>query len=444
MSRPRRVNLPPEVAPRHRARVPAGTPRPGADLESAPIDSALAPHVAVGAVERAGYAPVLNGGFQSIAASAHEMHTEIADTVFGAVLRVPGIAAPTRLAQSVHDAIAEGVYGAVRRSADAAFGLAGQVERLARDPAHVPGAAEQSLRSALNAVVGDALHAGASGVAVPMELRAGTAPLGVTPVALAMLRPRVCLFVHGLGCNESSWWRGAAAWIGSPWHLGGSQDALPIHYAPLLEREFGVSAIHLRYNTGLSLDTNAARLAALLERAASAAPQVTEWLLIGHSMGGLVARGAHAHALREQLAWPGKAPMIVCLGSPHQGAPLERIGRLAAAALQVAAVTRPLARLANARSQGIRDLRRGMHGRADAGAPALRFVAATLATDPTSRVGKALGSSIGDGLVPTDSATDADARGDVQRVVLAGLGHMDLLNHPRVYEAIRPWIAAGR
>jgi hypothetical protein len=32
--------------------------------------------------------------------------------------------------------------------------------------------------------------------------------------------------------------------------------------------------------------------------------------------------------------------------------------------------------------------------------------------------------------------------GDVERVELAGLGHMALLNHPRVYELLRRWLGA--
>jgi hypothetical protein len=48
---------------------------------------------------------------------------------------------------------------------------------------------------------------------------------------------------------------------------------------------------------------------------------------------------------------------------------------------------------------------------------------------------------LGDGLVTTTSASDASLTGDVQRVELAGLGHMALLNHPRVYALIRDWLA---
>ena len=509
---PRKINLPPDASKRCGA--PGARPPPGAqggaevgteagteadiaadrgadhvaDIDAGPEAETPSeshpprpPGGAAADTHPGGYATTLHGGFRAVAASAQEIHAAIADKVFGSVLRVPGLAVPARLAQAAHDSITLGVYGVVRGSAHAAFGLAGRVERLARDPSKTPGAAEQALRSALNAVVGDALQSSANPMAVTMQLRTGAAPLGVTPAALADLGPRVCVFIHGLGCDESSWWRKPEAWSGTPEQGRSPRDvsnplaaagtagspgssgptgspgpsaasasgdspgaAPPLHYATLLEREAGIQSVYVRYNTGLSLDANGALLAALLERAAAAAPQVAEWLLIGHSMGGLVARRAHQIAALEQLAWSRRTPMLVCLGAPHHGAPLERIGRLAAAVLQVSAVTRPLGRLADARSQGIRDLRRGLNGRPRASAtvttPALRFVAATLSGDPGSHVGKAWGESIGDGLVPIGSAVDDGASGDVQRVVLAGLGHMDLLNHPRVWAALRGWI----
>ena len=144
-------------------------------------------------------------------------------------------------------------------------------------------------------------------------------------------------------------------------------------------------------------------------------------------------------------------PTIVCPGSPHQGASLKKFWAVAAAALSVSDVTRPLARVANARSCGIKDLRRGQKGAASVAAspatpPALRLVFATLgdAAEPGSRraMGAFVGSVLGDGLVRAGSAADDRAQGDVQRVELAGLGPDSLLNQPRVYAVIRSWLGA--
>jgi pimeloyl-ACP methyl ester carboxylesterase len=393
------------------------------------------------------YAPALNAGLQAIASRVQEMHQAISGTTFDNLLRVPGLAVPTRIVQGVHDAVAQGVYAAVRHGGGAALSIAADAERLASDPLRQLGPKEQALHSAVSGVVGDALAKSGSALAVQMGLHAGGAPLPITRAALAQLQPRVCVFIHGLACDEQSWSLRTEAWQGSAWAdvLGAGRR---VDYDALLEHELGVSAIALRYNTGLAIDANASRLAALLERAAQAAPQVTQWLLIGHSMGGLVARRAHELAQADGLVWAQRAPMIVCLGSPHQGAPLEKIGHVAAAALNLSSVTKPLARIADARSQGIKDLRHGSKKKPRAKAPvppALRLVFATLG-DEGDRIGGMtsswIGKLFGDGLVRAGSAADEGASGDVQRVELAGLGHMALLNHPRVYAVLRRWLGA--
>ena len=393
---------------------------------------------------QATYAPALNAGFQGIASRVQEMHQAISGKTFDSLQSVPGLSVPARIVQGVHDAVTQGVYAAVRHGGDAALSLAAGAERLSTDPGRVPGPKEQGLRNALNAAVGDALANSGSALAIQMGLYAGTAPLPMTRAALATLRPRVCVFIHGLACDERSWALHTDAWNDSPWAHALHGDE-PIQYATLLEHELGVSAIALRYNTGVAIDANARQLAALLEHAMRAAPHVREWLLVGHSMGGLVARRAHEIAFADGLTWASRAPMIICLGSPHQGAPLEQLGHLTSVALEASEVTRPLGRIANARSQGIKDLRHGLKKkrRAEpASPPALRLVFATLGDESDKVMGPLIGKMFGDGLVTAGSAADEGAGGDVERVELAGLGHMGLLNHPRVYVVLRRWLGA--
>ena len=386
------------------------------------------------------YAPALKAGFQATTSRVQEMHEAISGQTFDHLQRVPGLSVPTRIVQGLHDAISQGVYAAVRHGGGAAFSLAGQAERLTTDPAREPGARERAARSAINGVFGDTLHAAGSALAVQMGLHADGAPLTLTLAALRGLQPRVCVFIHGLACDERSWALRNEAWQASPWaNLLGAEQTL--QYGDLLARECGLSAAYLRYNTGLAIETNAEQLSALLTQAAAAAPQVREWTLIGHSMGGLVARRAHALGTDAGAAWARNTPMIVCLGSPHQGAPLERAGRIAASALNAADVTRPLGRIADARSRGIKDLRRGLSGRA-ASAAALRMVFGTLGDENGAGLVSLIGKVLGDGLVMPASAADAGQTGDVARVELAGLGHMALLNHPRVYAVLRSWLGA--
>jgi pimeloyl-ACP methyl ester carboxylesterase len=398
--------------------------------------------VAAPKADAATFAPALNAGFQATTSRVQEMHQAISGKTFDNLLRVPGLSVPTRIVQGLHDAITQGVYAAVRHGGGAALSLASQAERIGSDPARVPGGREQSARSALNGVFGDELLASGSALAIGMKLYAGGAALALTPAALQGLHTRVCIFIHGLACDEQSWAQRSDAWRGSPW-----ADALTggeaMQYGSLLVHELGLSAIYLRYNTGLAIDNNAQQFAALLARVADVAPQVREWVLIGHSMGGLVARRAHALAAAAREPWAARTPLIVCLGSPHQGAPLEQLGQLATTALNVSDVTRPLGRIANARSQGIKDLRGGLRGKPSAvQPPALRMVFGTLGDEADSGVGSLIGKLFGDGLVMPGSAADDGLAGDVERVELAGLGHMALLNHPRVYTVLRRWLGA--
>ena len=393
------------------------------------------------AASKAAYSPALNAGFQATTSRVQEMHQAIAGQTFDHLLRVPGLSVPTRIVQGLHDAITQGVYAAVRHGGGAALALAGQAERLATDPQRVPGAREQTARSALNGVFGDSLRDAGSALAIQMGLHAEGAPLALTPAALQGLRPRVCVFIHGLACDERSWALRNEAWQTSPW-AAALVDAEPLQYGALLARECGVSAIYLRYNTGLAIENNAEQLNDLMALLAAAAPQVRQFTLIGHSMGGLVARRAHALASEAGQAWAGATTMIVCLGSPHQGAPLEQVGQLAASALNAVDVTRPLGRIADARSRGIKDLRRGLVARRATSPPALRMVFGTLGDEADAGLGSLIGKVFGDGLVMPTSAADAGLAGDVERVELAGLGHMGLLNHPRVYTVLRRWLGA--
>lgn len=384
------------------------------------------------------YAPVLNAGIQATTARVQEMHNAISGKTFDALLMLPGLSVPTRLVQGAHDAITTGVYAAVRHGANALLALAGDAERLLVDPTRELEGRELAFRSALNAAAGDALAQAGSPLAVQMGLHADGKTVALTRDALAGLRERVCIFVHGLACDEQSWWLFPEAWRGSAWQDIGSS------YGALLAAELGISSLYLRYNTGLAIEDNARQLGEHLAQLTALAPQVREIVLVGHSMGGLVARRACERPAGASAAWHQRVHTVICLGSPHQGAPLEKLGHFVASALSLSNVTQPLGTIANARSQGIKDLRHGLRGkkRRPEGL-ALRLVAGSLADEADAMMGPMVGSVLGDGLVTTTSASDASLAGDVQRVELAGLGHMALLNHPRVYALIREWLGAS-
>ena len=395
----------------------------------------------------AAYAPALNAGVQATVQTVQDMHHAVADKTFDGLQRVPGLAVPARIVQGVHDAITLGVYAAVRHGSGALMSMGGVAERLASDASRTPQGPELAVRSALNGVFGDALADAGSSLSVSMGFHANGARLPPSPESLAGLRPRVCIFIHGLACDEHSWWRPSEAWAGTPW-AHSLKPAEVIHYGALLALEPDISPIYLRYNTGLPVAENARQLAEQLRQLVQAAPKhVRELVLIGHSMGGLVARSACEHAAEQSLSWLGRVRLLICLGTPHQGARLEKLGHLAGLALGVSKVTQPLARIANARSQGIKDLRHGLKAKggrttpAPAAPVALRFISASLGDESDSVIGSLMGRALGDGLVMPSSASDDGLGGDVQRVELAGLGHMALLNHPRAYAHIHAWLA---
>ncbi|NKI96032.1 alpha/beta hydrolase [Rhizobacter sp. SG703] len=345
------------------------------------------------------WAAAARAGFEATSTQVQQMHQAIADQAFAAVQQVPVVAAPARWVQRVHDTISTAVHATVRQTGATVLTLAGHAEQRFTDPTRPPGTRELALRSVLNGVAGDALQAAGNPLAVRMALL----PEGVAP------GERVCLFVHGLACDDSSWTVARRASEGDS-------------YPAMVAREFGATPLFLRYNSGLSIADNGRALSALLTTFIASVPgRVGSLVLVGHSMGGLVARVACEQAAADGSPWLERIRMLVCLGTPHRGAPLERAGQVLSSVLDASAMTRPLSRLADARSRGIRDLRDG-------------------APPNTVAVPMRLVAGLGDGLVRPGSAGDPALAGDVERVEIDGIGHMALLNHPRVAAALRRWL----
>jgi pimeloyl-ACP methyl ester carboxylesterase len=298
-----------------------------------------------------------------------------------------------------------------------------------------PGPRREALVAALNGVLGDHLAATANPLAITMAVRREGRALALTRVALAQALPEaggtLVLAVHGLCMNDLQWRRD-----------GHDQAAA-------LAAALGGTAVYLHYNSGRPVAENGRELAALLPRLLKAWPvQLRRVVLLGHSMGGLVARSA-LHQAGSRL----RVDDLVCLGTPHHGAPLERAGHgvdlLLGQTPWLSRYAAPLARLGQLRSAGITDLRHGHCGVGDEAVPLpagvrCHAIAATL----DEQVGPSLKNRlVGDGLVPVDSALGRHA--DLARAlafaperqcVLPGLGHMALLSSPVVAARLRDWL----
>src|SRR5262245_10871596 len=306
----------------------------------------------------------------------------------------------------------------------------------------VPGPEREAMLAVLNGVLGDYLHETGNPLAIPMLLRRDGQPLALEPQALRSALPgatgKLVVLVHGSCMHDRQWLR-----------LGHDHGAA-------LARDLGYTPLYLHYNSGLHISTNGRTLAAQLEELVAAWPvPLDELLLVGHSMGGLVARSACRAGETAGHGWRHKLRALVCLGSPHHGTALERGGNWIDVLLGVSRYSAPFARLGKLRSAGVTDLRFGnvldehWEGR-DRFAPgrdtrsavarpdgvACYAVAATTATQPAARLP-------GDGLVSVDSALGHHARAELtlafpeaDRWIGFGMGHLDLLGRPEVYERI--------
>jgi pimeloyl-ACP methyl ester carboxylesterase len=354
-----------------------------------------------------------------------EAHAGIARRPFSAL----GVmAAPVRV---VHDRVSSAAYGLVARA------LAAGPRALARATPGNGVPAANTLRGslalgALNGAIGDRLARDGSPLALEMTLRGSGDS------------PRLAVFVHGLCETDDAWALGSAP-----------------PYGARLQEELGYTPLYLRYNTGLRISDNGRRLAELLEETVGSWPvPVQEIALVGHSMGGLVARSACHHGAASGVGWAQSVRHVFCLGAPHLGAPLEKGANAVAYALARLPETRPLAKVMNGRSVGIKDLRFGSCAEEDwcdcdpdeflrdrcTEVPFLEcatyyFVGATLT--------RGTGSLVGDLLVRYPSASGSGRRRRIPFEVdngmhLSGANHFQLLNHPAVFEQLVSWLAAGR
>ncbi len=307
-------------------------------------------------------------------------------------------------------------------------GLDAVLGRLAPAVGEAAWAGREPLLAALNGVVGDRLAATGNPLAIGMQLRPRTAP-----------GPRILVLAHGLCMNDQQWLRDG------------------VDHGATLAAERGYATLYLHYNSGRHISANGRDFARQLEALVDDWPvPVEELVIVGHSMGGLLARSACHYGAQAGHGWLKHLSKMVFLGTPHQGAPLERGGNWVHLLTDLSVYSAPFSRLAKLRSAGITDLRHGSvldddwdsHDRFAHGMPAPQHVplpdgvrcyavAATIGKREGDLADRLLA---GDGLVPLASALAEDPPLALERHVVCQTNHMQLLSSPQVSERLLAWL----
>lgn len=366
--------------------------------------------------------------------------TELVEHLHHSITRVPGV---QRVADEPRT---RGITGLVYRSIHGVTGLVGTsldlaLGAIARAPDPGFSAPERArVLAILNGVLGDHLEATGNPLATPMTLLRDDGAVVYKPTeagdADSRSGRRLAVLLHGLCLDERSWQTGDE----------------PTGTVPAALEGAGWSVLQLRYNTGRPIHANGADFATAMQGLIESWPgPVDELALVGHSMGGLVARSAAHQAVEAGQDWIEHLGPMVFLGTPHLGSPLERAGHVVDRALGLSRYSAPFARLGRMRSAGITDLRHGRLLDDEPDAPTrlppgcrCHAIAATLDENPDSRRSR----FVGDGLVPVPSALGRHA-GEARRLplepddfaVITGSGHIELLQHPEAVRRVIDWLA---
>lgn len=300
--------------------------------------------------------------------------------------------------------------------------------------------------AALNGVVGDYLAEQNNPLAIPMRLKYKGVPLNINDENINNQIPdfngKLIVLVHGLCMNDQQWLYKN--------HNHGEKLAEDIGYTP----------VYLNYNTGLHISFNGQGFSDILEQLVSKI-SVDGFIILAHSMGGLVTRSACYYGEIKNYKWPRLLKKQIFLGTPHHGAPLEKGGNWVNILLDYFPHSAPFSKLPKIRSAGITDLRYG-YLRDEDWSSCDRFdnvvenkspiplpenvqsyaIAATLGTEQSN----VKNSVVGDGLVPVNSALGKHSLDkyclsfpESSQFIAYGLNHWDLICSESVYNKIKQW-----
>lgn len=397
-----------------------------------------------------------------------ELHQEIADKPYKNLKRIPVLKAAVAPLEHIQQRITHGIYQAVRQAGSLLLQSAIQLEQQLDEEQHprlqragTDSPAGAAVQSAINGAIGDYLEQTNNALSLDMAFYQNQQALELSHEALRTAYPhatnKLCILVHGVCCNESAW------------QLFSEQHWQQTHvdFGQFLQRDFGYTPFYLRYNSGRHISDNGRDLDRLIEQLCEAYPvAIEDIVLIGHSMGGLVSRSATHYASTSHTQWHTKLSHVICLGSPHLGAPLEQVAHLGTALLEQLPMTQGIAKIIKQRSLGIKDLRYGyvtdedwkdqdqddLSGNRRIRAMQLQHVHYGFIGGSLSQsVEHPIAHSLGDLLVPVKSATGNHSEEPLAVPhspgyfkLFGSINHLALPNHPKVYEQIKQWLSKDR
>ena len=304
----------------------------------------------------------------------------------------------------------------------------------------------EAVLSALNGVLGDHLVARNNPLAIPMQFRRNGKPLNEQSLLETIQQSdgRLAIMIHGSCMNDLQWNR-----------QGHNHGAALAH-------DLGFTPLYVHYNTGLHISENGKKFSDLLETIIAHSPTPIALFIVAHSMGGLVSRSACHYGKESGHTWVNHLRKLVFLGTPHHGAPLEKGGNWIDTILEISPYSAPFSRLGKIRSRGITDLRYGnvleddwkgcdrfdFRGDQRTPVPLPESVQCYSIAATTGKESNKLGDSlVGDGLVSLNSALGHHKNAELNLLfpqshqwVGRNMSHLDLLNHPEVYEIIKRWL----
>ncbi len=370
--------------------------------------------------------------------TVREVHGAVSSRVHRVTERVAG---GTTIGHRIHDGVSKAVYTSISATLKVsakglrAAGEAGVGADIESSPRG------RFVRSAVNGLIGDRLRDEGSRFAFDMGVRVDGRDVVLDRSGVAAAFPsateKLVVFVHGLSENEAYWNRAARPRTEARREVPDRRS-----YGDRLVAD-GWTPVYLRVNTGLPIAENGVAMAALLSRLVESWPgDVGRIALVGHSMGGLITRAACAVATDSDTPWTDLVTDVVCLGTPHLGAPLERVVTKGVAAMGRLPEAAPFGRILEYRSVGILDLRHGLAQDVQ-NLPNARYrlVSATLTRSPRS----VTSGTLGDYLVPYASALGRRPDGEemfpgAETLHVPYADHFDLLNHDAIYAAVREWL----